>query len=135
MAQISVSWKSFTSLEKAYVVKKAKFHAFCMKYASLVFFFFSLPSLLLVKIVGTEHIFSSRKQELLKYFSIFYLLSSFFLYLPTLIKYCQYVIHSRLKCLGGVPVLWSKWPLASSLQQAIKTCRQACPPGYLMHFS
>ena len=36
---------------------------------------------------------------------------------------------------GGVPVLWSKWPLASSLLQAIKTCRQACPPGYLMHFS
>ena len=33
------------------------------------------------------------------------------------------------------PVLWSKWPLASSLLQAIKTCRQACPPGYLMHFS
>ena len=33
------------------------------------------------------------------------------------------------------PVLWSKWPLASSLIQAIKTCRQACPPGYLMHFS
>ena len=32
------------------------------------------------------------------------------------------------------PVLWSKWPLASSLLQAIKTCRQACPPGYLMHF-
>ena len=38
-------------------------------------------------------IFSSRKQEFLKYFSIFfYLLSSFFL-LPTLIKYCQYVIY------------------------------------------
>ena len=34
-----------------------------------------------------------------------------------------------------LPVLWSKWPLASSLLQAIKTCRQACPPGYLMHFS
>ena len=33
------------------------------------------------------------------------------------------------------PVLWSKWPLASSLLQAIKTCRQACPPSYLMHFS
>ena len=33
------------------------------------------------------------------------------------------------------PVLWSKWPLASILLQAIKTCRQACPPGYLMHFS
>ena len=33
------------------------------------------------------------------------------------------------------PVLWSKWPLASSLLQAIKTCRQACPAGYLMHFS
>ena len=33
------------------------------------------------------------------------------------------------------PVLWSKWALASSLLQAIKTCRQACPPGYLMHFS
>ena len=33
------------------------------------------------------------------------------------------------------PVLWSKWPLASSLLQAIKTCPQACPPGYLMHFS
>ena len=32
------------------------------------------------------------------------------------------------------PALWSKWPLASSLLQAIKTCRQACPPGYLMHF-
>ena len=32
------------------------------------------------------------------------------------------------------PVLWSKWPLASSLLRAIKTCRQACPPGYLMHF-
>ena len=31
------------------------------------------------------------------------------------------------------PVLWSKWPLASSLLHAIKTCRQACPPGYLMH--
>ena len=44
-------------------------------------------------------------------------------------------VHSRLICLGGVPVLWSKWPLASSLLQAIKTCRQACPPGYLMHFS
>ena len=29
-------------------------------------------------------------------------------------------LHSRLKCLGGVPVLWSKWPLASSLLQAIK---------------
>ena len=42
---------------------------------------------------------------------------------------------SRLKCLGGVPVLWSKWLLASSLLQAIKTCHQACPPGYLMHFS
>ena len=47
----------------------------------------------------------------------------------------QVHIHSRLKCLGGVPVLWSKCPLASSLLQAIKTCRQACPPGYLMHFS
>ena len=45
------------------------------------------------------------------------------------------LVHSRLKCLGGVPVLWSKWPLASSLLRAIKTCRQACPPGYLMHFS
>ena len=45
------------------------------------------------------------------------------------------LVHSRLICLGGVPVLWSKWPLASSLLQAIKTCRQACPPGYLMHFS
>ena len=33
------------------------------------------------------------------------------------------------------PVLWSKWPLASSLLQAIKICRQACPSGYLMHFS
>ena len=44
-------------------------------------------------------------------------------------------IHSRLICLGGVPVLWSKWPLTSSLLQAIKTCCQACPPGYLMHFS
>ena len=33
------------------------------------------------------------------------------------------------------PVLWSKWPLASSLLQAIKTCRQACQPSYLMHFS
>ena len=44
------------------------------------------------------------------------------------------VIHSRLKCLGGVPVLWSKWPLASSLLQVIKTCRQACPPGYLCIF-
>ena len=33
------------------------------------------------------------------------------------------------------PVLWSKWPLASSLLQAIKTCRQACPPSYLLHFS
>ena len=33
------------------------------------------------------------------------------------------------------PVLWSKWPLASSLLHTIKTCRQACPPGYLMHFS
>ena len=33
------------------------------------------------------------------------------------------------------PVLWSKWPLASSLLQAIKTCGQACAPGYLMHFS
>ena len=33
------------------------------------------------------------------------------------------------------PVLWSKWPLASSLLHAIKTCCQACPPGYLMHFS
>ena len=31
------------------------------------------------------------------------------------------------------PVLWSKWPLASSLLQAIKTCHQACLPGYLMH--
>ena len=30
-------------------------------------------------------------------------------------------------------VLWSKWPLASSLLQAIKTCRQACSTGYLMH--
>ena len=46
-----------------------------------------------------------------------------------------FLLHSRLKCLGGVPVLWSKWPLASSLLHAIKTCRQACPPGYLMHFS
>ena len=36
---------------------------------------------------------------------------------------------------GGVPVLWSKWPLASSLLQAIKTCPQACPPSYLLHFS
>ena len=45
------------------------------------------------------------------------------------------ILHSRLKCLGGVPVLWSKWRLASSLLQAIKTCHQACPPGYLMHFS
>ena len=44
-------------------------------------------------------------------------------------------IHSQMKCLGGVPVLWSKWPLASSLLQAIKTCHQACPPGYLMYFS
>ena len=35
---------------------------------------------------------------------------------------------------GGVPVLWRKWPLASSLLQAIKTCRQACPPNYLLHF-
>ena len=26
-------------------------------------------------------------------------------------------------------------PLLSSLLQAIKTCRQTCPPGYLMHFS
>ena len=33
------------------------------------------------------------------------------------------------------PVLWRKWPLASSLLQAIKTCRQACPPGYVLHFS
>ena len=33
------------------------------------------------------------------------------------------------------PVLWNKWTLASSLLQAIKTCRQACPPGYLLHFS
>ena len=33
------------------------------------------------------------------------------------------------------PVLWSKWLLASSLLQAIKTCRLACPPGYLLHFS
>ena len=36
---------------------------------------------------------------------------------------------------GGVPVLWSKSSLASSLLQAIKTCHQACPPGYLLHFS
>ena len=33
------------------------------------------------------------------------------------------------------PVLLSKWPLASSLLQAIKTCRQACSPGYVMRFS
>ena len=33
------------------------------------------------------------------------------------------------------PVLWSKWPLASSLLQAIKICRQACPPSILMRFS
>ena len=49
--------------------------------------------------------------------------------------YVKKFVHSRLKYLGGVPVLWCKWPLASSLLQAIKTCRQACPPGYLMHFS
>ena len=54
----------------------------------------------------------------------------------TELKFAKFwYIHSRLKCLGGVPVLWSKWPLASSLLQAIKTCRQACPPGYLLHFS
>ena len=34
-----------------------------------------------------------------------------------------------------LPVLRSKCPLASILLQAIKTCRQARPPGYLMHFS
>ena len=30
------------------------------------------------------------------------------------------LLHSRLICLGGVPVLWSKWPLASSLLQGVK---------------
>ena len=47
-----------------------------------------------------HRLFSSRKQELLKYFSIFYLLSSssFFL-LPTLIKYCQYVIYTYIQVL------------------------------------
>ena len=43
-------------------------------------------------------VFSSRKQELLKYFSIFFLPSSFFL-LPTLIKYCQYVIYTYIQVL------------------------------------
>ena len=53
----------------------------------------------------------------------------------TYFSICFVLVHSRLKCLGVVPVLWSKWPLASSLLQATKTCHQACPPGYLMHFS
>ena len=42
-------------------------------------------------------LFSSRKQELLKYFSIFFL-SSFFL-LPTLVKCCQYVIYTYIQVL------------------------------------
>ena len=46
-------------------------------------------------------VFSSRKQELLKYFSIFffYLSSSIFYLLPTLIKYCQYVIYTYIQVL------------------------------------
>ena len=41
--------------------------------------------------VSNIFIFSSRKQELFKYFSIF-----FFFLLPTLIKYCQYVIYTSI---------------------------------------
>ena len=50
-------------------------------------------------------------------------------------QFCDFEGTLPAEMFGGVPVLWSKWPLASILLQAIKTCRQACPPGYLMHFS
>ena len=64
-------------------------------------FFYVWPSPLWIKLWGCKLIYQS-----FKYFSIEE----------------RVLVHSRLKCLGGVPVLWSKWPLASSLLQAIKTC-------------
>ena len=36
-------------------------------------------------------------------------------------------VHSRLKCLGGVPVLWSKWPLASSFATSHKNMSPSMP--------
>ena len=56
--------------------------------------FFHLCTLGKIHVIRLE-IFSSRKQELLKYFSIFFV----FLLLPTLIKYCQYVIYTYIQVL------------------------------------
>ena len=62
-----------------------------------------------MKISINQVVFSSRKQELLKYFSIFYLLlsssSSFFL-LPTLIKYCQYVMYTYINAILLPKLFW-----------------------------
>ena len=46
-----------------------------------------------------------------------------------------YRLHSR-NFMIPAPLFYEvNNPIASSLLQAIKTCCQACSPGYLMHFS